>query len=127
MRFLLLAIPLTLAGCGINVQHSSTGPGTYLVTAEGEEGHSHAEVTRAANDRAMQLCGPEGYQVQSHAGGTQVQGHANEQHAYVGTKGSVSLYIVCNSAAPAVEPPPAEEAPPPTEEAPPPSDAPGGY
>ena len=126
MRLVILPLALLLASCGINVQHSSTGPGTYLVTAEGEDGHSHAEVTRAANDRAMELCGPEGYQVQSHAGGSQVQGLANEHHAYVGTKGSVSLYIICNSAAPAEAPSPAEEAPAPVEEAPP-SDAPGGY
>ena len=120
LRFVLPLVLLTTA-CGISVNHSSTGPGTYLVTAEGQDRHSHAEVSRAANDRAMELCGPDGYQPQSQGSGTQVHGHANTNSAYVGSKGSVSLYIICNNAQeqPAAEPAAPEPAAPGT--------SPGGY
>ena len=100
-RMLRYALPivLVLTGCGISVNHSSTGPDTYLVTADGKNHHSHGELSRAASDRAMKLCGPAGYQIQSQGGGTQVQGHANKDGAYVGSKGSVAIYVVCNRAA----------------------------
>lgn len=95
LRYALL-LTLILAGCAMSVDHSPTGPGTYLITVEGADRHSHAELSRAANQRAMKLCGPAGYQVQSQSGGTQVHGSANKDSAYVGSKGSISLYIVCN-------------------------------
>ena len=88
-------IALLTAGCAINVRHAPTGPDTFLVTAEGENHHSHADLTHAAHERALILC-PGGYQIQAHQAGSHSQVHPNREEDIVITKGSLSQYIICN-------------------------------
>lgn len=96
MRATLLGLfAIALIGCAMHIQHSPAGPNTYLVTVEGKSHHSHAELMHAANRRALEICGPGGFDVVASSSGSQIEGHANQQAAYVSTKGSVSMYVRC--------------------------------
>lgn len=101
MRNALLLWPIAfvlaaLVGCSMNVRHASMGANRWLVTVEGSQGHSHAEMMHAANQRAMELCGPEGYDIVTAGSGTQVSGVATgEGGGTVSSKGSVSITVEC--------------------------------
>lgn len=84
-----------ITGCAINVRHAPTGPESYLVTADGENHHSHADLTHAAHERAIALC-PGGYTIQAHQAGSNSQVQSRRDQDIVTTKESLSQYIICN-------------------------------
>ena len=72
------------------------GPNRWLVTVDGASQHSHGDLMHAANQRALELCGPGGYDIITSDSGTQVSGTmTGEGGGSVQSKGSVSITIEC--------------------------------
>ena len=88
----------TMSACSMNVRHAPMGQNRWLVTVDGASQHSHGDLMHAANQRALELCGPGGYDILTSDSGTQVSGNMNaEGGGAVHSKGSVSITIECSS------------------------------